>query len=71
MSFEIAKECPWAASGTPTYLNAAITSALHHVFVTIGVLTALSSLTFWRLRANDGDSVSRGRDRVATVQPGV
>ncbi|MGH8797489.1 MAG: DHA2 family efflux MFS transporter permease subunit [Caldimonas sp.] len=61
----------WYLGDLPQSDRTAITSALHHVFVTVGLLTALSSLTFWRLRANDGDSVSRGRDRVATVQPGV
>jgi EmrB/QacA subfamily drug resistance transporter len=38
----------------------AITNALHHAFITLGCLTLLSSLSFWSLRENDGDNVSRG-----------
>jgi len=40
----------------------AVTSAIHHAFLTLGGLTLLSSLMFWTLRPNDGDSVSRGED---------
>ncbi len=36
----------------------AVTSALHHAFLTLGVLTILSSLSFWTLRSGDGDNVS-------------
>ena len=38
----------------------AVTSALHHAFITLGCVTILSSLSFWSLRKNDGDTVSRG-----------
>jgi EmrB/QacA subfamily drug resistance transporter len=38
----------------------AVTSALHHAFITLGCLTILSSLSFWSLRKNDGDNISRG-----------
>lgn len=44
--------------------RAAVTSALHNAFVTLGCLTILSSLSFWSLRKNDGDNVSRGVDQV-------
>jgi MFS family permease len=40
--------------------GAAVTRALHYAFLTLGVLTALSSLSFWTLRAEDGANVSRG-----------
>jgi MFS family permease len=40
--------------------RAAVTSALHHAFITLGCLTILSSLSFWSLRKNDGDNISRG-----------
>lgn len=33
--------------------------ALHQAFWTMGVLTVLSSATFWGLKASDGDNVSR------------
>jgi EmrB/QacA subfamily drug resistance transporter len=39
---------------------AAISAALHHAFLTLGTVTVLSSLAFRRLRADDGESVSRG-----------
>ena len=32
--------------------------ALHRSFLTMGILTMISSLSFWRLRANDGNTVS-------------
>ena len=32
--------------------------ALHYSYVTLGVLTIVSSLTYWRLRSNDGNTVS-------------
>jgi len=38
----------------------AVASALHHAFLTLGLLTIGSSLTFWSLRRSDGDNVSRG-----------
>ncbi len=37
----------------------AVTTALHHAFLTLGGLTIVSSLSFWTLRARDGESVSR------------
>lgn len=40
--------------------HAAVTVALHHAFLTMSVVTILSSLSFWALRANDGASVSGG-----------
>lgn len=38
----------------------AVTAALHYAFLTLGGLTVLSSLSFWSLRADDGETVSRG-----------
>jgi len=38
----------------------AVTSALHHAFLVLAALTLLSSLSFWGLRADDGESVSKG-----------
>ena len=45
--------------------RAAMTVALHYAFLTLGALTILSSLSFWSLRARDGESVSRGALREA------
>lgn len=44
--------------GAPQSDHAAFLSALHKAFLTIGALTILSSLTFWRLRHDDGNTVS-------------
>lgn len=38
----------------------AVMGALHYTFLTLGAITVVSSLTFWTLRKNDGDSVSQG-----------
>lgn len=37
-----------------------VTQALHGAFLTLAAVTVLSSLTFWRLAPEDGQSVSRG-----------
>ncbi len=39
----------------------AVTNALHHAFLTLGGVTMISSLSFWTLRAKDGESVSQGK----------
>lgn len=36
----------------------ATVSALHKAFLAMGIITIISSLTFWKLRANDGNSMS-------------
>jgi len=51
----------WYLGGVAQTQRVAVTSALHHTFVTIGILTVVSSLSFWTLRQGDGDSVSRGK----------
>ena len=38
----------------------AVTRALHHGYLTMASLTLISSLAFWGLRKNDGESVSKG-----------
>jgi MFS family permease len=50
----------WYLGDVPQTQQAAVTNALHHTFVAVGALTLLSSLSFWTLRRNDGDNVSRG-----------
>jgi hypothetical protein len=40
--------------------HAAVMSALHRAFLTLAGATILTSLSFWTLRAQDGESVSRG-----------
>ena len=55
----------WYLGELPQTDRTAVTSALHHAFLTLGGLTILSSLSFWSLRPRDGESVSRGNLRVA------
>ena len=38
----------------------AVARALHHGFLTLAAITFVSSATFWTLRKDDGESVSRG-----------
>ena len=38
----------------------AVTRALHHGFLTLSVITLISSLSFWALHKDDGESVSKG-----------
>jgi len=55
----------WYLGDLPQTDHAAVTTALHYAFLTLGGLTILSSLSFWSLRPRDGESVSRGNLRVA------
>jgi EmrB/QacA subfamily drug resistance transporter len=50
----------WYLGELPQSDHAAITSALHKAFLTLGGLTMISSLTFWTLHNDDGESVSKG-----------
>jgi EmrB/QacA subfamily drug resistance transporter len=47
----------------------AVTQALHHAFFTLAALTFVSSLSFWALRPNDGESVSKGAGGGAPTNP--
>jgi EmrB/QacA subfamily drug resistance transporter len=51
----------WFLGDLPQSDRAAVTAALHHAFLALGALTMVSSLSFWTLRAKDGESVSQGR----------
>lgn len=50
----------WYLGDLPQSDQSAVTSALHHAFLTLGCLTILSTISFWYLRKNDGDNISRG-----------
>jgi EmrB/QacA subfamily drug resistance transporter len=50
----------WYLGNVPQTNQAMVVKALHHAFLTLAVITALSSVTFWRLRREDGESISRG-----------
>ena len=52
--------------GTPLYvivamgLTLGLFNSLHHAFLALSVLTVVSSVAFWTLRPQDGESVSKG-----------
>jgi hypothetical protein len=49
----------WYLGDLPQSDHLAVITALHRAFLTLGGLTIVSSLSFWTLRARDGESVSR------------
>ena len=51
----------WFLGGLPQTDHPAILSALHHAFVSMGVITILSSLSFSTLQPEDGENVSLAR----------
>jgi EmrB/QacA subfamily drug resistance transporter len=57
----------WYLGDLPQTDQAAVTQALHYAFLTLGGLTLISSLSFWTLRATDGENVSRG-DAIVTEE---
>jgi hypothetical protein len=50
----------WYLSGLPQSDRLQVTSALHHAFLTLAAVTLASSLSFWKLRPQDGETVSAG-----------
>jgi len=48
----------WFLAGLNQNNPAEIVPALHHAFVIMGLLTMVSSVTFWGLHRNDGNNVS-------------
>jgi len=58
----------WYLQGLPQDDRALVAGALHHAFLTLAIITAISSASFWGLRRDDGESVSRGAARVAESQ---
>ena len=51
----------WYLNGMPQSDRLQLTGAIHHAFITLGVITMLSSLTFWTLRREDGESISKAK----------
>jgi EmrB/QacA subfamily drug resistance transporter len=59
----------WYLRGLPQDDMALVAGALHHAFLTLAIITVVSSVSFWGLRRDDGESVSRGAGaRVAESQ---
>lgn len=48
----------WFLGGVDQKVVAQTIPALHKAFLTMGALTVVSSLTFWKLQSTDGDNVS-------------
>jgi len=53
----------WFLGGIQKSDSSQLIPALHHAFLTLGILTIISAVTFTRLRPNDGNSVSN-RDNI-------
>jgi len=51
----------WFLGDLPQSNRVALTSALHHAFITLAVLTVLSSAMFWTLRKSDGEAISQAK----------
>jgi EmrB/QacA subfamily drug resistance transporter len=46
-----------------------VTTAIHHAFLTLAVVTMISALLFYRLRREDGESISKGKTGAAVAAP--
>ena len=67
MSFGLATGSLVAAgflAGLPQSDRALVTDALQEALLVMGAVTALSSLSFWRLQPHDGEAVSRGHEKL-------
>jgi EmrB/QacA subfamily drug resistance transporter len=51
----------WYLGNVPQTDRVLVTNALHHAFLTLSVITIVSSVTFWGLRREDGESISKGQ----------
>jgi phosphotransferase system glucose/maltose/N-acetylglucosamine-specific IIC component len=51
----------WFLGDVPQTDRVLVTRALHHAFIALALTTMASSVVFWRLRRNDGESISRGQ----------
>lgn len=58
----------WYLGGVDQSIAAQTIPALHKAFLTMGVCTALSSLTFWMLHSTDGNNVSNRAVRVVEAR---
>jgi hypothetical protein len=70
LSFGVATASLVAAYFVPEALKsnpAELLQGIHRAFILLGACTALSTLVFWDLRADDGENVSR--HKMAGAQP--
>ncbi|MBC7604014.1 MAG: MFS transporter, partial [Ramlibacter sp.] len=59
----------WFLGGTSQSDRVQVTSALHHAFLALAAITIVSSLSFWKLKRDDGEAVSRGTEKVVETTP--
>lgn len=57
----------WFLRGLDQTNPAEVIPALHHAFITMGLLVAVSSISFWGLHRNDGNNVSNRTPRPAAA----
>jgi MFS family permease len=58
----------WFLGRVPQTDQVMVTKALHHAFLTLAVMTMLSSIVFARLRRGDGESITRSKTATAVAQ---
>jgi len=46
-----------------------VTTAIHHAFLTLAIVTVISAVLFARLRREDGESISKGKAAAAVAAP--
>jgi EmrB/QacA subfamily drug resistance transporter len=61
----------WYMGDLPQTDKLMVSSALHHAFLTLAGVTVLSSLAFWTLRRDDGESISKGAKGVKSSDKGA
>lgn len=59
----------WFLGRVPQTNQVLVAGALHHAFWALAIMTVLSAGIFWRLRKQDGDSISRGRAVAKEAEP--
>lgn len=60
----------WYLGGLPQTDQVAVTNALHAAFITLGIATIVSSLSFWTLHPKDGHALTgQSEAPVGTREP--
>jgi MFS family permease len=61
----------WYLGGLPQTDQIAVTNALHAAFITLGIATIVSSLSFWALHAEDGQALTAKSETPGTTREPV
>jgi Na+/melibiose symporter-like transporter len=59
----------WFLGRVPQTDRVLVTHAIHHAFLFLAAMTAISSASFWRLQRTDGHSISHGAPPPPSVEP--